>query len=274
MPKLPWMALAWIAGGAIVLYGCVLLLLWWKQESLMFYPAPLPAGHVLATEPDVHETTVPVDGAQLSVLHLRLPAPRGVVFFLHGNAGNLAGWFTNTEFWRAANFDLVMPDYRGFGKSTGRIESPAQLRDDVRAVWGSVAQRYAGRPVVLYGRSLGTGLAAQLAVELSAQGHPPALTVLVSPYTSFRDLTAEWYPWVPAALVRYPLSTADHLVAIGGPVLLLHGEQDRLIGVAHARRLQDLRPSAQLVVLPGADHNDVHLHPRYRTVLAQALARL
>lgn len=275
MPKLPWMmALAWIAAGAVVVFGAVLLLLWHQQERLLFYPVPLPSTERLATETDVREETVQVDGASLSVLHLKLPAPRGVVLFLHGNAGNLAGWFTGADFYRAANFDLVMPDYRGFGKSTGRIAGAKQLREDVRAVWNSVEAQYRGKPVVVYGRSLGTALAAELAADLSAAGRPPALTVLVSPYTSMRDLTAEFYPWVPGALLRYPLETARHLPAVAGPVLLLHGEEDTLIGVDHARRLQQLRPSARLVVVPGAGHDDIHAHPRYRSVLAEALGGL
>ena len=208
-----WLTLLGLSLAALLLYAGVLALLWWKQERLMFYPVPLPADYPLATAPDVHEVTVPVDGARLSVLHLRLPQPRGVVFFLHGNAGNLAGWFSDLDFYRQANYDLVMPDYRGFGKSTGHIALPAQLRRDVRAAWDTVANRYAGRKVVLYGRSLGTALAAELAADLAAAGRPPALTVLVSPYTSMRDLTAEFYPWVPSFLVRYPLDTAAHIGA-------------------------------------------------------------
>ncbi|HVE53582.1 MAG TPA: alpha/beta fold hydrolase [Ramlibacter sp.] len=274
MPKLPWVALAWTTAGAIALFAALLLLVWWQQERLLFYPAPLPQSYRLASEPQVHESAVEVEGARLSVLHLKLPAPRGVVLFLHGNGGNLAGWFTGSEFYRAANFDVVMPDYRGYGKSTGRISSPGQLREDVRAVWRSVASQYEGKRVVLYGRSLGSGLAADLAAELTAAGQPPALTVLVSPYTSMRDLATELHPWVPGALVRYPLDTTRHLPSIGGPVLLLHGEDDALIGVHHARRLHALRPSAQLAVVPGAGHNDIHLHPAYRSVLSQALARL
>lgn len=260
--------------GALAIYAALLAFMWFRQESLMFYPVPLPADYRLATEPDVHERTVAVDGAQLSVLQLKLPDPKGVVFFLHGNAGNLAGWFTNTAFYRQANFDLVMPDYRGYGKSTGRIASPAQLRADVRAVWDSIAAQYQGRRIVLYGRSLGTALAADLAAQLSAEGRKPDLTVLVSPYASLRELTAEFYPWVPGAFLRYPLDNGLHLPAVAGPVLLVHGERDTLIGVHHARRLHQLVPSARLFVVPEAGHNDIHEFPLYRQELLQALARL
>jgi len=264
--------LALVALALLALYLAVLALLWWKQEALLFHPQPLPSDFRLATEPDVHEERVQVPGATLSVLHLRLPQPRGVVFFLHGNAGNLASWFTDTAFYRQAGFDLVMPDYRGYGKSTGRIASPGQLRQDVRAVWDSVAPRYAGLAVVLYGRSLGTGLAADLAEQLTREGRPPDLTVLVSPYSSLRELAAEFYPWVPGGLLRYPLDTGLHLPQLGGRVLLVHGQQDSLIGVHHSERLLRLAPSAELVVIPGAGHNDLQLSPHYRQALHQALA--
>ena len=274
MSRTPWLILLLLACGALACYALVLAFLWWRQESLMFYPVPLPADHPLATAPDIRERTVDVPGARLSVLHLQRPGARGVVFFLHGNAGNLQGWFSNADFYRDAGYDLVMPDYRGFGKSTGRIASAQQLREDVRAVWSQVAPQYRGRKVVLYGRSLGTGLAADLAQELSAQGQPPDLTVLVSPYTSFRALAAEFYPWVPAALLRYPLETESHLPSIVGPVLLVHAEKDSLIGIHHLRRLQQVLPGARVLVVPGADHNDLHESAVYREELRRALRAL
>lgn len=274
MPKAFWLTALLLAAGALALYAVMLAFLWFRQESLMFYPVPLPADYKLAREPDIHERTVEVDGARLSVMHLQVPGAKGVVFFLHGNGGNLAGWFSNAEFYRQANFDLVMPDYRGFGKSTGQIRSAGQLRDDVRAVWNAFARQYQGRRIVLYGRSLGTGLVADLAADLSREGPRPDLTVLVSPYSSIRELTGEFYPWVPSALVRYPLETVRHLGTIASPVLVLHGERDTLIGVHHARRLQQALPAAQLVLVPGAGHNDLHEHPLYRKALRQALDAL
>ena len=274
MSKPAWLTLLWILVSGTAVYAAMLAFLWFKQESLMFYPVPLPANYPLAREPDIHERTVQVDGAQLSVMHLKLPDPKGVIFFLHGNAGNLAGWFGNADFYRSANFDLVMPDYRGYGKSTGHISSARQLREDVRAVWDAFAAQYQGKRVVLYGRSLGSGLAADLAAQLSAEGRRPDLTVLVSAYESIRALTTEHYPWVPSALVRYPLDTASHLPAIAGPVLLVHGERDALIGVHHAERLKSVAPATDLLVVPGASHNDIHEFPVYRQELQEALARL
>ncbi|MFG6428794.1 alpha/beta hydrolase [Roseateles sp. LYH14W] len=243
--------------------------LWWTQESLLFHPQPLPDDTRLATEPDVHERFVDVPGARLSVLDLRLPEPRGVVFFLHGNAGNLQSWFTNTEFYRRAGFDLVMPDYRGYGKSTGRIESEAQLHADVMAVWRSIAPRYAGKRIVFYGRSLGTGLAAELAATVQ-----PDLTVLVSPYASIVGMARGHYPWLPPQVVRSPLRTDRVIGRIRGPLLLVHGDRDEVIPFSESAKLQAVVPQARLVRIAGGGHNDLQDLPAYRQAVTDALAAL
>ncbi|HYF43146.1 MAG TPA: alpha/beta fold hydrolase, partial [Ramlibacter sp.] len=152
------------------LYGAAITWLWFRQERLLFEPDPLPPDQPLFEEPDVAEGFVDVPGARLSVARLKLPDPRGVVFYLHGNSGNLLKWFVGLDAFRELNFDVVMMDYRGYGKSSGRIESEAQLRADVRAVWNDIAGDYAGKRVVISGQSLGTALAAGLAAELCAAG--------------------------------------------------------------------------------------------------------
>ena len=243
--------------------------LYLRQEALLFQPQLLAADHVFGLGDDVHEVTVAVPGATLSALHLQQPAPRGVVFFLHGNGGNLANWFVNVDFYRKVNFDLFMVDYRGYGKSTGRIDSEAQLHADVRAAYDQMAPRYRGLKTVIYGRSLGTGLAAALAMDVQ-----PALTMLVSPYLSMQALVATYYPWVPGALLRYPLHTDLDLPRINGPVLLIHGDRDPLIAPWHSAVLLPLARHGQLTLISGAAHNDLQDFAAYREAVRAALAAL
>lgn len=261
--------LATALGLAAAAYGAIAGWVYWQQESLLFHPQPLPADFRFDVPGDVEEVRIDVPGASLSGLHLRLPKPKGVVFFLHGNDGNLASWFTNTEFYRAANYDLFMLDYRGFGKSTGRIESEAQLMADVRAAWETVAGRYSGLRRVIYGRSLGTGPAAELAAAIQ-----PDLTVLVSPYCSMAEMAETHYPFLPTALVRYPLATCDVAPRIGGPLLLIHGDQDTLIPVIQSEHIRTHAPRAELVVVPGAGHVDLHQFDHYQDLLARRLGEL
>ena len=162
-----------------------------------------------------------------------------MVFFLHGNGGNLVEWFVNVNFYRRLNLDLYMFDYRGDGKSSGRISSQAQLKADVRTAWLGITPRDAGQRRVFFGRSLGTGLAALLAAEVQ-----PELTVLASPYTSMVALALSHYSWVPAAVLRYPLRTEEALPDVRGAVLLLHGERDTLIAPEHSAAFAARRASS------------------------------
>ena len=248
--------------------------LYFRQERLLFEPDKLRDDEPICKDPDTHEFFLDVPGARLSVAHMRMPNPRGVFFFLHGNSGNLKKWFVDLDAFRQANFDVVMFDYRGFGKSGGQIESEEQLRADVKKVWEHFAPMYEGKRVVISGQSLGTGLAAGLAADLCSTGRAPDLTLLVSPYSSMRALAAELYPWVPMQVLRYPLHTLEHAAKLLGPVMLIHGEKDELIGIHHSEQLCSAMSKAELVRVDGAGHGDVHQVPTVRKALMSALGRL
>ena len=252
----------------VLAYVAIVAFVYFRQEKLIFNPVPLSPDHQF-TIPDVQEVNVPVKGAELSALHLRLPNPKGVVFFLHGNSGNLQTWLTGVDFYRRVNYDLFMIDYRGYGKSSGKIESEAQLHDDMRVAWSKIAPQYAGKKLVVYGRSLGTGLAAKLSSDVQ-----PDLTVLVSPYESLKAMGDAHYPWLPGLVNRYTMRTDQWLPAIKGPVMIEHGEVDTLIGLSHGERLRKIRAGTELVVVPGAGHNDIHKFPIYLDTLSERLKNL
>jgi hypothetical protein len=269
-PQRPGWRRAALLAAVIVVAGYLALLFWVYryQERLIFQPVRLPAAHryVLA---DVHEVSMDVGGATLSALHLQLPHPRGVVFFLHGNTGNLETWFTNTDLYRAANYDLFMLDYRSYGKSGGRIESEEQLRNDVLAAWRTLETQYAGKRKVIYGRSLGTALAAGLAAEVQ-----PDLTILVSPYCTMGELMGDHYPLLPSLLLRYPLETCRDAGRVRGALLLVHGEEDTLIPIRHSEELLAVAPQARLLRIAGAAHADVHRFTAYTDELLRTLKSL
>jgi uncharacterized protein len=254
-----------IAATALVgLLGLVYL----HQERLLFFPDTLPDDFQLGL-PGFEQVPIAVQGATLFAVHLKLPQPRGVVFFLHGNAGNVKDWIGDPQFYRTANFDLFMIDYRGYGRSTGRIESEAQLHSDVAAAWDLIAARYQGLCKVVYGRSLGTSLAARLAARIQ-----PDLTILVSAYWSMAELARLHYPLLPAFLLRYPLMTFRDVGRIDGRVLLIHGDQDRLIPFEHSVRLRALIRDAELVRITGAAHTDLQEFDQYLEAITQGLSRL
>jgi pimeloyl-ACP methyl ester carboxylesterase len=258
-----------VAALAVLGYLGIVAVLYALQERLIFPASTLPPDYQFRFDLPFEEVRIPVPGASLDALLFTQPSPRGLVFFLHGNAGDLSTWTTGVDFYRKVNYDMFMIDYRGYGKSTGRIESEAQLHADVRATWDAIAPRYRARnlPIVIYGRSLGTGLAAHLARDVD-----PALLVLVTPYTSLSAAASRAYPLAPEWILKYPLRTDAIIGEVKAPVLLVHGTRDELIPLADSEHLRALaRPPAELLVVDGAGHNDIHQFPAYLDGLAARL---
>ncbi|MEP6943835.1 MAG: alpha/beta fold hydrolase [Betaproteobacteria bacterium] len=264
-----------VAGASVVALGAVayssfLGYLYFQQERLIFPGRALAPDFAFHFDQRFEDVRIAVPGATLHALHFMQEHPRGLVFFLHGNAGNLQSWTTGLDFYRRVNYDLFMLDYRGYGKSTGAIQSEEQLNADVRAAWDTIAPRYRGKPIVVYGRSLGTGLAVKLAAEIN-----PQLLVLVSPYSSLAAAAKEAYPIAPEWLLKYPLRTDQIIGTVKSPIMIVHGDQDRRIAVAHADRLARLtRSPTEMVVIEGAGHNDIQRFPAYADALASRLGSL
>ena len=264
----------WLRTAAVTLaalaalgYGGALGLLYLKQERIILPASALAADYRFQFDQPFEEVWIPVQGASLHALHFKQPNPRGVVFFLHGNAGNLVSWTTGVDFYRRVNYDLFIVDYRGYGKSTGHIENEAQLHADARAAYDAMAPLYRDKPIVIYGRSLGTALAASLARDVQ-----PRLLVLVSPFSSLAASAAQAYPWAPGWVLKYPLRTDVIIGDVKSPILLIHGSEDKLIPLSHSERLKALaRSPVELLVVPGAGHGDIHKFPVYLDGLAARL---
>ena len=129
-PRRGGIIVRWVLGLlalALLVYAGAMATMWRRQEALIFKPEVVALQHDERLPADVQETFLEVPGAGLAVWHLRVPRPRGVVFFLHGNAGYLGSGFLPFEFYRQLGVDLVAMDYRGFGKSAGHIQSEDQL---------------------------------------------------------------------------------------------------------------------------------------------------
>ena len=262
------------AGSVLLGWAALVTALWWGQERLLFEPKVL-ASNVPIEAPDVTEDWVDVPGARLHAIQFRQPMvdgvrhTKGLIFYLHGNVGNVATWFVDPGFWRDSGYDLYMMDYRGFGKSTGRIESEAQLHADVQTAWERIAPAYAELKTVIFGRSLGTGLAVQLAATVQ-----PDLLILVSPYSSMTAVMNFHYPWAPDAILRYPLASDHYIQHVRRATLIFHGLIDTVIPVAQAEALQERAHRAELILLPNVGHGDVQEDTTYRNTLLGRLRDL
>ncbi len=242
-------------------------LLYFSQNRLIFPAEPLPQNHQFKFDAPFTEINFPVEGAIINALHFKQKDPKGLIFFLHGNAGNLVDWVTDLEFYQRANYDLFIFDYRGYGKSTGKLVDQAEAIKDTQTAWDLIAPQYSNKPIVIYGRSIGSALATQL-----AQNVKPELLVLVSPFNSLIDMAKTKYPFVPTWLVRFPFETNKAIKNVSSPVVLIHGDKDDFITIEHSKRLQKLtqKPS-QLITISGAGHSDIHQFDEYVKALTNAL---
>ena len=256
--------LAVLAACYCLLCGCLFL----GQERLIFLPTRLPPDYRFPFREPFEELSLPSGGETLSALLFKADRPRGAVLYLHGNGGCLAEWGSVVPPFLASGYDVLVIDYRGYGKSTGAIRSEADLLQDGEAGYAELARRRPEGEIVVLGRSLGSGVAAWL-----ARAHHPRLLILESPYFSLRDLAGRSVPFVPRFLLKYQLRTDLWIGEAACPVVLIHGTQDEVIPHESSVRLLPLiRSPHELVSVEGAGHNDLDEFPESRRALARILA--
>jgi len=184
----------------------------------------------------------------------RVRPARAHVLFLHGNAGNVSHRLEHAVSLGAAGFDLLLVDYRGYGRSTGRPREEGLYRDARAALAALRAGAGVDRERIVYmGESLGGAVAAWLALQEEPRG-----LVLQSTFTSLRDVARVHYPWAPPVLVPDAFPTRARLGELRAPVLVLHGDADEIVPVAHARALAEAAAGPRrLEIVAGAGHNDL-----------------
>ncbi|WP_305029357.1 alpha/beta hydrolase [Hymenobacter convexus] len=257
-----------VVGVVAALYVVLCAALYFKQESLLFFPNRLRADYQFKFPGRFEERWMKMaDGTRLHGLLFHAPNSRGLVFYLHGNGGDVGSWAAAAPVYTRLGYDVFFLDYRGYGKSEGRISSQPQLLNDVQTAYRQLLPEYLESRTVVLGYSVGTGPATWLA----AQQHPKLL-ILQAPYFSMRDLATRLYPFVPGFLVRYPLPTNELITQVRAPIVLFHGDRDEVIYYQSSVRLKALlKPSDRLVLLPGAGHNGLTDNLAYQRELAGLL---
>ena len=241
----------------LVGYVAVVALLYLVQRSLMYFPdrtrvAPAAAGFSGA-EDVVLDTA---DGERVIVWHLAPQSDKPVVLYFHGNGGAL---HYRAERFRALTADgsgLVALSYRGYGGSTGS-PTEAGLLNDAAAAYAFAAARYEPARIVVWGESLGSGVAVALAAE-----HPVGRLVLEAPFTSTADIGAAVYPFVPVRLLMKDQFRSDlRIDKVTAPVLVLHGERDAVVPIAFGERLYAMIKSPKRFVrFRDGGHENLGLH--------------
>ena len=242
---------------AAAAYAVVLLALFVFQSRLVFFPnmpsralGPGPDSIGLAYE---RVEIITEDGIKLDAWYVPAQAPRGVVLFFHGNAGNISHRLDSLRVFNALNLDTQIFDYRGYGRSEGKVSEQGTYRDG-EAVWRFLTEKrgFAAAEIVIFGRSLGAAIAAYVASR-----HTPGALIVESGFVSVPDMAAALYPWLPArrlARIKYP--TGEYLQAVSCPALIVHSRDDEIIPFEQGRKLFELaREPKHFLELRGG-HND------------------
>lgn len=254
--------------GIGISYIVLCAVLYVAQDYIIFDPVKLDESFRFREGTEVE---VPVDGnISLNCLLIPHENAQGVILYLHGNRGSNRRCLRQADMLTGMGYDVFMPDYRGFGKSEGRITSQKQMLKDIQAVYDHLKQSYDESQIVIVGYSLGTGMASYLASE----NHPRHL-FLVAPYLSFWDLKNRKFPLVPDFLIKYPLNNKKYLANARCPVTLFHGTEDEVIPFDSSEQLKALNPSIiELVRMDDTGHRRSIFHQSFRSGVATALRTL
>ena len=217
-------------------------------QGRIIYPAPTgpgsaPAGFGRA----IYQTS---DGLELAAGYRPARPGYPTILYFHGNGADWQSSLVATDRLTPEGYGVLAAEYRGYRGNPGRPSEQGLYRDGHAALAWLGEQGVAPSDIVVIGNSIGAGVATRIASETQ-----PAALILISPFSSLTELAAEKIRWLPTGLLlrdRYDNSAA--LPAVESPVLILHGDADDLIPVAHARRLAATRPGTELVIVPGAGH--------------------
>lgn len=250
---------------AIVL---VLLLVYLLQDKFIFKPEKLPRDFQYKYDIPFTELNFDVEpGVVINGLHFYREAPKGLILYFHGNTRSIKGWAKYARDFYRYDYDVVLVDYRGFGKSTGHRSERLMLKD-MQVVYQQLAARYAEHHMIVYGRSLGSGFAAKIASD-----NRPRYLILDSPYYNFVKVVERFIPILPVRWVmRYHLRTDRWIRHVNCHTYIIHGTKDRLIPIRHSEALQKLNPSKiTLIRIVNGRHNNLPDFPEYHAFVRDIL---
>lgn len=238
-------------------YVGILGLMFALQRQLMYHPTVIVEMPAAAGVPEMAVVDLPTaDGLRLTAWYARPQRSEApVVAYYHGNGGNIAMRAFKARLLLDAGYGVLLLEYRGFGGNPG-APSEQGLYDDGRAALAWLGQQdIAPERVVVYGESLGSGIAVQMAIE-----HPTAALILEAPFTSMADVAAGFYPLIPVRLlIRDRYDNLSKIRDLRAPMLLIHGQRDDIVPFRMGYRLYEAAPEPkQALFLPDADHCDLY----------------
>jgi hypothetical protein len=257
-----------ILGIILGIYIALLIFLFSFQEKLIFYPQKLSSDYQFDFKQNYEEINIKTkDNANLNGLLFKSENTKGLIFYLHGNAGSLASWGDVAKTYTTRNYDVFILDYRGYGKSTGHITSQKQLFEDNQLVYNELLKKYDENNVIILGYSIGSGLAAKLVSE-----NNPKLLILQAPYYSLTDLIKHKLFFIPSFILKYKLETNEYIKKIKAPIVIFHGDKDEVIYYESSIKLKnEFKSKISLITLKNESHNGITDNTEYNIEIKRIL---
>ena len=250
-------------------YAVLVLVVYLIQERFIFKPEKLKPDFVYKYDIPFKELFIDITpGVTINGLHFYAKEPLGLILYFHGNTRSIKGWAKYAKDFYRYHYDVVLVDYRGFGKSTGR-KSEKEMLKDVQVVYDALAVQYHENQIIVYGRSLGSGFATKVASDNS-----PRYLILDAPYYNFAKAVQRFIPILPMRFVlRYQLQTDKWIRKVNCHTYIIHGSKDWLIPISQSEKLQQLNPrKITLITIEGGGHNNLPSFPEYHNFLRDILA--
>lgn len=260
MPGFIWYTLAGIAAVSILAY--------FLQEKFIFKPEKLRKDFRFRYDVPFREYFFDIqEGVSINALHFYREKPAGLILYFHGNTRSIKGWAKYARDFYRYNYDVVLVDYRGFGKSTGK-RSEKEMLADMQFVYSELTRTYEEQQIIVYGRSIGSGFATRLAAD-----NNPRFLVLDAPYYSFLKVVERFLPVLPVRFVlRFHLRTDLWLTRVKCHTYIIHGTRDWLIPIRHSEKLQKINPrKITLIRIHGGGHNNLTRFDEYHNFIRDIL---
>jgi uncharacterized protein len=258
-----------VAGIFLLIYGIIALGFYVLQDKIIFQPDHLPHDYSFSFNQPFREYFIPSsDGENLNVLLFNTTQPsKGLILYFHGNADNLQRWGEYAVDFTNLGYDVLMLEYRGFGKSTGS-PNEENLYADASTLLQWAQTNVPHSRLIIYGRSLGSAVATHLATEVT-----PALLILETPFDEIKGaIYPTFRPFLYFLSARYTFSNKENLPKVKSRKIIIHGTDDWVVPLSSALRLKPLLgPKDQFVIIEGGGHKNLRDFDLYHNTLKEVL---
>lgn len=262
--------LLWILLFIVILYIGVCLFYYSFQERLIFVRYDIKGKYRFKLEKEHKEILLKSkEGETLHGLWMKTNNSKGLILYFHGNTGSLKRWGKTAADLSEFGYDVLAPDYRGYGKSTGK-PSEENLIADADVFYRFAMQYYDEKDIVIYGRSLGSGVAVQLAAKNHAK-----LVILETPFASLFDVVSSNLPFIPfRLLLKHPFKSFDHIANIKSPIVIMAGTKDTQVPFKSSQKLYAKvadRDDVNFYTFERGEHNTLSSFEKYKQIMKDIL---